>query len=290
MTFKITIASGKGGTGKTLLSVNLAFYFKHILKTDVALIDLDVEEPNSSIFLKGKPMQTFEATRMIPFYDRSLCTDCGICSDVCMFNALIKAKNHVLIYKNLCHSCNACVKLCPAGALSMKPSRIGEIHLINTNQGIQFIEGVLDIKEEMSTPLIGRTKDIADEMFRDTFLHIYDSPPGTSCSYIEAMKDTDLLLIITEPTPFGISDSTLAIETANILKKNCAVVLNRTGEENQEAVKHFENLHAKVIAQIKSDKRIAETYSTGDIVFGKYEGFDNAIKSIAEYVLMRSRI
>ncbi|MDD3804342.1 MAG: 4Fe-4S binding protein, partial [bacterium] len=120
MSYRVSIASGKGGTGKTLLSVNLALYLQEVLHKRVLLVDLDVEEPNSSIFLKSTSKEVFEASRMVPKFYKNRCTNCGICTSACAFNALIKAKEHVLVYKNLCHSCNACAKLCPEEALVME--------------------------------------------------------------------------------------------------------------------------------------------------------------------------
>jgi len=207
-----------------------------------------------------------------------------------MFNALIKTKERVLIYKNLCHSCNACVKICPERALTMKQSRIGEVHIMETKFKIPFIEGILDLKEEMSTSLIVRTKKIAEEKFSNYDLHIYDSPPGTSCSYMESIKDANIVIIITEPTPFGMSDSAIAIEVAKNLRKKIAVVINKGSDDDREVVQFFNDLNVNVIAQIRNNRKIAEVYSIGERVLGVNSNFDNAIEKIADYIIKERKL
>lgn len=288
MSFKVVFASGKGGTGKTLLSVNMAAFFKEKLMKSVILVDLDVEEPNSSLFMKGNVKSVYEAARLVPKYERSKCTDCGVCRDVCNFNALIKAKEHVLIYKNLCHSCNACVKLCPTGALRMEKSRIGEIREIETETGITLIDGTLDIKEEMSAPLIEMTKRKADELHRDTEFVFYDAPPGTSCSYIEGIKDADLVLIITEPTPFGRNDSTLAIEAAMSLGKKIGVIINRSSGKDTEIEKYYSDMGVENVTEILNKREIAEIYSEGNLVMGRESSFDKSLEEAAAFITERT--
>ena len=288
MSFRISIASGKGGTGKTLLSVSLAYHLKENEHRKVALVDLDVEEPNSSIFMKGYVTEVIPATRPVPKFDKMLCTNCNACADICMFNALLKAKEHVLIYKNLCHSCNACVRFCPTGALQMADVRIGEVRFMNNPFAIPFVEGVLDIKEEMSAPLIALTKDYSEKKFSDSEFIFYDSPPGTSCSYIEAIKDSDLVLIITEPTPFGMSDSAIAIETALKLNKETAVVINRSVKNSGNVKAFFEEKGCQVIAEIMNDRSVAEAYSRGDLPPESNSGFKSSIKTISDFIFSRS--
>jgi len=285
LSIKVVFASGKGGTGKTLLSVNMAVYFKDRLNKKVVLVDLDVEEPNSSLFLKGDVKSVYTAERLVPQYDRSRCNDCRICANVCNFNALIKAKEHVLIYKNLCHSCNACVKLCPTGALHMEKSRIGEIREIETDFGIPMIDGTLDIKEEMSAPLIAMTKKKAEELYKDSEYVFYDSPPGTSCSYIEGIKDADLILIVTEPTPFGKNDSTLAIESAMKLGKKIGVIINRSSGDDHETRDYYFNMGILNVTTIPNRREIAEIYSEGKLVLGSDKYFDESLDEAASFIL-----
>lgn len=285
MSFKVSIASGKGGTGKTLLSVNLALYIKNVLKKRALLVDLDVEEPNSSIFLKSTSKEVFEASRMVPKFYKNKCTDCGICAFVCAFNALIKAKEHVLIYKNLCHSCNACAKLCPEEALVMENSRIGDVRIFESKLKMKLVDGILDLKEEMSTPLIEAVKKKADEMAEESDFIIFDSPPGTSCSYVESIKDSDLVIIITEPTPFGRSDSALAIETAKKLNKKIKVVINRAGLNESETVEFFREQGVSVISIIGNSMEIAKSYSKGETILGKIPDFDHALKEVGDCIM-----
>lgn len=290
MRYRVSIASGKGGTGKTLLAVNLTLFMKEVLHKSAFLVDFDVEEPNSSIFLKTEPREVFEASRNVPKFIKSRCTNCGVCANVCMFNALIKAKEHVLIYKNLCHSCNACAKLCPEGALVMENSRIGDVRVFESKLNLTLIDGILDLKEEMSTPLIESVKKKAEELSKDADLIIYDSPPGTSCSYVESIKDSDLVLIVTEPTPFGRNDSALAIETAKRMNKKTAVIINRAGEDEAFTEDFFKKQEVAIIAAIKDSLEIAKSYSRGETIYGKFDDFDSALNKVADFIIKEAQL
>jgi len=161
---------------------------------------------------------------------------------------------------------------------------------METKFKIPFIEGILDLKEEMSTSLIVRTKKIAEEKFSNYDLHIYDSPPGTSCSYMESIKDANIVIIITEPTPFGMSDSAIAIEVAKNLRKKIAVVINKGSDDDREVVQFFNDLNVNVIAQIRNNRKIAEVYSIGERVLGVNSNFDNAIEKIADYIIKERKL
>ena len=191
----ITIASGKGGTGKTTLSSNLASYLANQGK-NIVLADLDVEEPNSSLFLKLEKKETKIANKMVPHWDKTDCTLCGKCVEVCAFNAIAKIFNEILVYPQLCHSCYACSELCPTDSLPMRTERIGEITHYKT-ENFDFVEGRIDLGQEMSVPLISQTIDYVNENFSDS-LKLFDAPPGTSCPVIEATKESDFVILISK--------------------------------------------------------------------------------------------
>ena len=217
---KIAIASGKGGTGKTTVSTNLASLLAE--SEDVVLTDLDVEEPNSGLFISGKILHEEDKYKMIPEWKKDECILCGNCQKVCNFNAVMKLGEMILVFPELCHGCYACSELCPTKSLPMIPKKMGELKHYKSGN-LDFIESKLIIGEEQAVPLIKQTLDYVDDNFPVKTIKIFDAPPGTSCPVIEATKDADLILLVTEPTPFGLHDLILAIETMKELKKDMGV-------------------------------------------------------------------
>jgi len=195
----IAIASGKGGTGKTLVATSLALSLKD--KERVQLLDCDVEEPNDHVLLKPTITHSELVVIPVPEVDEGKCTYCGKCAEVCAFNAIAVLGEHVLVFPELCHGCGACSYLCPEGAISEKAKEIGVVESGNSD-GIAFAHGKLAIGEAMSVPVIRRVKE--DARHQDTV--IIDVPPGTSCPVVESIKDSDFCLLVTEPTPFGLND------------------------------------------------------------------------------------
>ncbi|PPK61409.1 MinD superfamily P-loop ATPase [Malaciobacter marinus] len=277
---KITIASGKGGTGKTTLSTNLAIYLKNRNK-DVVLVDLDVEEPNVTQFLKGELKNEYPCTKLIPRWDKNSCTLCKYCSEVCNFNAIVTTNNKVLIFNELCHSCFACSELCPTASLFMEPIKVGTIkELFN---GFYFIEGCLDLGQEMAVPVISQTISYTNENFLNS-LKLFDAPPGTSCSFIEACRQSDFIVLVTEPTPFGLNDLKLAVETLKVIKKEFAVVINRDGIGNSEVEDYCNDKGIEIIAKIKNDINVAKLYSQGKIVYKEIEHFKKSLEEICSFL------
>lgn len=278
----IAIASGKGGTGKTTLSTNLAALIAESQK--VVLSDLDVEEPNSGLFIKAELVHGENKFKMIPEWVEDKCTLCGICQDVCNFHAVIQLGTKIMVFPELCHSCYACSELCPPEALPMIPKKMGVLK--HFNQGnLSFIESRLDIGEEQAVPLIAQTIQYVNENFLDNIIKIYDAPPGTSCPVIEATKDADFVILVTEPTPFGLHDLKIAVETMRELKKGYAVIINRYGIGNDDVLKYCKKETIPVIAKIPNDRRIAELYSSGKLIYNQHAEVRRQLEVIKDYIL-----
>lgn len=278
----IAIASGKGGTGKTTLSTNLAALIAESQK--VVLSDLDVEEPNSGLFIKAELVHGENKFKMIPEWVEDKCTLCGICQDVCNFHAVIQLGTKIMVFPELCHSCYACSELCPPEALPMIPKKMGVLK--HFNQGnLSFIESRLDIGEEQAVPLIAQTIQYVNENFLDNIIKIYDAPPGTSCPVIEATKDADFVILVTEPTPFGLHDLKIAVETMRELKKGYAVIINRYGIGNDDVLEYCKKETIPVIAKIPNDRRIAELYSSGKLIYNQHAEVRIQLEVIKDYIL-----
>ncbi len=279
---KIAIASGKGGTGKTTLSTNLAAYLAE--KTKIVLTDLDVEEPNSGLFIKAELINEEDKFKMIPEWIENKCTLCGLCQEVCNFHAVIQLGTMIMIFPELCHGCYACSELCPTSALPMIPQKMGELkHYKNDN--LSFVESRIEIGQEQAVPLISQTKEYINEHFSKEIIKIYDSPPGTSCPVIEVTKDADFVILITEPTPFGFHDLKLAVETIKNLGKNFGVVINRYGIGNDDVVKYCKEENIPILAKIPNDRHIAELYSSGELIYRKVPEVKRQLEKIKNFIL-----
>jgi MinD superfamily P-loop ATPase len=253
----ISVASGKGGTGKTTVATNLALS----VGSNVQLLDCDVEQPNAHLFIHPVFDRTETVTTPVPEVDMNKCTLCGKCGDICVFKAIVVVGETVLPFEELCHSCGGCMAVCPEDALTEKGRELGVLQKGRHN-GIEFIHGELRVGEAMSPPLIKAVLALQDP----TKLTIVDAPPGTSCPVIETMKPADFILLVTEPTPFGLHDLKLAVGAAHILNIPCGLVINRSdiGDEKVKAYAASENL--PILMEIPFDRCIAEAYSRGDMM------------------------
>ncbi|MCD4793311.1 MAG: ATP-binding protein [Bacteroidales bacterium] len=278
---KIAIASGKGGTGKTTVATNLVSYLSKNKK--VVLVDLDVEEPNSGLFIQGELVHEEDKFKMIPEWIQDTCTLCGNCQKVCNFHAVIQLGTQILVFPELCHSCYACSELCPTSSLPMKKKKMGELKEYKDNN-LSFIESRLVIGEEQAVPLIHQTLKYVEEKFDNNIIKIFDAPPGTSCPVIEATKDADFILLVTEPTPFGLHDLKLAIDTMKELKKEFGVIINRNGVGNNDVENFCINENIPIIAKIPDSRKIAELYSSGNLLYDEIEEVKVELKKIEEFI------
>jgi len=253
----ISVASGKGGTGKTTVSTNLALS----LDREVQLLDCDVEEPNCHLFLNPVIEKEERVIAAVPQIDLAKCTFCKECMEICRYGAIAVLKDKVLVFDNLCHSCGGCFEVCPEKAVMEKERSLGDIEH-GEAQGITFIDGRLGIGQVMVPPIIKKVRSYTDP----DIVTIIDAPPGTSCPVIAAMKRADFILLVTEPTPFGLHDLKLAVETVRILGISHGLVINRAGLGNDEVKRYAEKENIPILMEIPFDKRIAQIYSTGQMV------------------------
>lgn len=256
----IAIASGKGGTGKTTIATNLSLA-RAEKGERVTLADCDVEEPNCHIFLKPHIVSSEAVTVQKPEVIEDRCTGCGICGEVCEYNAIAVIKKKVLIFPELCHSCGACSLLCPENAITETPRHVGILEK-GTSSNLSFIQGLLNIGELMSPAVIHAVREAAGS---DGHV-VVDAPPGTSCPVIEAVKGSDFVLLVTEPTPFGLHDLTLAAGMVRELDIPFAVAINRSDLGTDELARYCASEGIDVILEIPDDRRIAEAYSRGEMI------------------------
>ena len=252
----ISVASGKGGTGKTLVATSLARSLKDTNK--VQILDCDVEEPNDHVFLRPVITRSEAVSIPVPKVDEAKCTYCGKCGEVCAYNAIAVVKEKVLVFPQLCHGCGACSYLCPEKAISEEGKEIGMLE-VGSADGVKFAHGRLAIGEAMAPPIIRKVKEQAD----NDGVVIIDAPPGTSCPVVEAVKDSDFCLLVTEPTPFGLNDLILAVETVKQLNIPCGVVLNRVGVGDSGVEEYCLKENIPVLLTIPLDIEIARLYSRG---------------------------
>ncbi len=250
----IAVASGKGGTGKTLVSTSIALS----LKDNVQILDCDVEEPNAHILLKPVLDRREPISIPIPQVDESKCNYCGKCAEVCAFNAIAVVKENVLVFPQLCHGCGACSYLCPQNAISEVGREIGVIETGHAG-AIDFVHGKLNVGEPMAPPLIRMVKRKIDP--HKTV--IIDVPPGTSCPVVEAIGDSDFCLLVTEPTPFGLHDLRLAVEVVRKLDIPCGVIINRDAPGSKDTEEYCDSEKIPVLLRIPLDMEIARLYSRG---------------------------
>jgi MinD superfamily P-loop ATPase len=272
---KIAVLSGKGGTGKTTVSTNLSFVNK-----DIVLIDCDVEEPNASIFLKPIKSEEEKVFVEYPVVVQEKCVLCGKCGEICKFNAIIPAKNTVLVFKESCHSCGGCQLVCPVGAIKYEKREIGKIVKGKTIFNNYMEYGLLNIGELSGVNIIKTLKNNV----KDEKLVIIDSPPGTSCATVSAVEYSDFAIIVTEPTPFGLNDMKMVVEMLREMGMPFGVFVNKADLGDMEVYDYCREENIEILGEIPFDKDIANYYSKGEI-FSKYiphykEVFENLLQAV----------
>ena len=253
---KIAVASGKGGTGKTTVAVSLALSLA--AQEPVQLLDCDVEEPNAHLFLKPKFADSRSVDKLLPEIDPNACTLCGECVQVCEFNALALVGERVLRFDALCHGCGRCGLVCPAGAIGECSHQLGRVQS-GTATGIQFAQGVLNVGETMATPIVHALTAEVDA----ARTNILDAPPGTGCPAIATLHASDLALLVTEPTPFGLHDLRAAVQLSRTLDLPIAVIINRADIGDARVATYCEAERIPILLTIPFDRSIAATYAVG---------------------------
>jgi MinD superfamily P-loop ATPase len=280
MDVTITIASGKGGTGKTFVSTNLSRVFEK-MGNKVHYLDCDVEEPNGHLFLKPTKNTREDVTLMSPVaVDTEKCTACGKCVEACTYNALALIKENILVFKNLCHVCGACTIVCPHGAVIEKERKIGEL-FTGKSRTIDIHYALLETGEGAMTPrLIREVKN-----FKGQGINIIDAPPGTSCPAVESVKESDLCVLVTDPTPFGIHDLKLAVQMCRELGQEPVIIVNRADYKNDDLKYYCNEQELHIIGEIPDDRNIAESYSVGDIIIDRIPEYKTLFATIADNII-----
>ena len=273
---KIAVLSGKGGTGKTTVSSSLAFISKMLL------IDTDIEEPNSHIFLKGGIEDVKSVYTRFPEVNMEKCNLCGECGEFCKFNAIIPAKKRVIVFGEACHDCGGCEIVCKNGAISWEKREIGKIFTGKTHFNSINKYGKLNIGEMSGVKII---KEIYKNTVEKDFL--IDCPPGTACTTVSAVEVADFAIIVVEPSPFGLSDMKLVVQLLRDMKIPFGVVINKFDEDENIVKKYCDNEKIEIIGTIPFDRKIAEAYSKGEIIadaLSEYrENFETILKRVKSY-------
>ena len=273
---RIAVLSGKGGTGKTLVSVNLAA----IAKTST-YIDCDVEEPNGHLFFKPEEVQEEEISVKIPKVNNELCNGCRKCVDFCKFNALAYIKNKLIVFDEVCHSCGGCIMLCPEKALTEKEKVIGKVQK-GTSDEVTIYTGILNTGEASGIPIIKKLlTEESPETNKQTFI---DCPPGSACIVMESIKDADYCILVAEPTLFGVHNLNMVYELVKLFNKPFGVVLNKCLEEENPAEKFCLEKNIKILGRIPFDTNLGILNSNAEIAVSKNEKYQDMFSSLLKTV------
>ena len=282
---RIAVASGKGGTGKTTVAVNLFHFLRNYLDADVTLVDCDVEEPNAALFFSNKEIiDTRLVYQQIAKIDIEACTFCKRCAEWCAFNAItiVKSRNFAQVDEQICHSCGACLAACQADAISEKPQLLGQITSYNTGSGPTLTEGRLNVGSPMHSLLI---KKLKKETTENSQVVLFDAPPGTGCPVLQTLSDTDYVVVVTEPTPFGLHDLKIIVEVIRQLKIPFGVVVNKSGLGSGD-VYHFLNENSiTLLGNIPFSKAFARKYSEGKLLTAVTAETENIYRGIIRKIM-----
>lgn len=272
----VAVASGKGGTGKTTVSVNMARAFG----SPVLLLDCDVEEPNAHLFLKSTSINEDLVHILVPQVDEALCDGCGECSRFCEYHAIVSFGTTPLIFPEMCHGCGGCAKVCPKQAIHESNHRMGVVETMQADN-ITLIQGRLDVGVSMAPPLIRAVK----AHLRNGMPAILDAPPGTSCPVISTLREVDFVVLVTEPTPFGLNDLRLAVDMVRELGIPFGVVINRVGMGDNRVHGYCNEEGIVILLEIPDDRRIAEAYSNGHLIVDALPEYGGLFQSLVDKIL-----
>jgi len=279
----IAIASGKGGTGKTLIATNLVEVIER-----ASFADADVEEPNGHLFLRPEIYKREDVYIKIPEVDYDRCTGCGVCAEHCQFNAIAVVKGKVILFRELCHSCGVCSFVCPEDAIQEVKHIAGEIRIGEFNDGRRFVDGKLSVGQLRSSLVIEKVVELVE----NEEMVILDAPPGASCSVISATHKADVCLLVTEPTPFGLHDLKIACEMLAKLRVPYAVLLNRADIGDDSVERYCQDRGIPILERIPFEREIAEIYAEGELITRKklewrelFEGLAHKVIDISNYIL-----
>jgi len=280
---KIAIASGKGGTGKTFVATNI---FHSLVKNqiDAVLVDCDAEAPNAVAFFKTKLTRVIEVTQLVPVIDTRACTFCGKCYEYCNYNAIfiLPPMKIINLIEDLCHGCGACTIACRNGAITEKHVSLGVVNFYSNNGKPSLVEAQMNIGVMSPVPVIkAAIKQINDL----TGTVILDSPPGTSCPFIQTVAPADYVILVTEPTPFGLSDLQQSIATLRKINKPCGVIINRAGIGNNDVYDWLQENNIPLLMEIPFKKEIAGIYSVGELVSATDLIFAKRLSSVVEKII-----
>ncbi len=275
---KIAVASGKGGTGKTTVATGLAAVLAE-KGAKVAYVDCDVEEPNGHLFLRPEIRRTVTATLAYPSVDKEACTSCGKCQEICRYKAIMLIMDKPLVFPEMCHACGGCVLVCPSGAITEVQREIGVVET-GESGAVEFVHGRLNVGQILSPPLIRQVKALIPE----EGIAILDCPPGTSCPVITALRGADYIILVTEPTPFGLNDLKLAADAARELRTPFGVFINRADIGTRDTERYCEKNAIPILGRIPDDRRVAEAYSRGELLDTLTPLYGNAMRDALKTV------
>jgi len=276
----ISIASGKGGAGKTTVATNLAHVLSQSSKKRVRLLDCDVEEPNAHLFLRPHLTRRETVTTPVPVIDEERCDYCGKCAAICRFRAIaVLGGKTILTFPEMCHSCGGCLLVCPHGAISETGRELGILERGRAGD-MEFVHGRLRVGEAMSPPLITRVREHSES----GDINIIDAPPGTSCPVITAMRRTDFILLVTEPTPFGLHDLRLTVGAVRLLEIPFGLVINRADMGDRKVYEYARSERIPILLEIPFDRAVAEAYSRGELFTEKLPEWERRFLELYERI------
>jgi MinD superfamily P-loop ATPase len=273
----IAVASGKGGTGKTTVATALA---QAISRADysVSCLDCDVEAPNAHIFIQPNLDHIKNVEILIPEVDADLCTGCGRCAEVCQFHAIVVLGGQTLVFPEMCHGCGSCTMVCPENAITEVPQRLGVLEGGFSPEGINFGRGLLNVGEPMAVPVITQLKKWRDYM--DADLVVIDSPPGASCPVVESVRGADFVLLVTEPTPFGLHDLRLAYELTRVINIPAGLIINRDGLGNSDVDEYCQEIGLPILMHIPLEREIGQGIAQGKSLLEIHPEYEDVFQEL----------